>query len=196
MVILSILLASFVASAKQVSIDTAKSSIEWVGQKTVPGDDHTGTVKVKEGTIKLDDKMMVTGGTITIDMNSINNKDLTGEWKKKLEGHLKSEDFFAVEKFPEATFKITKVTPSGRNAYQITGNLTLRGKTDTETFNLTIAPQGKVITAEGKLSFDRNKYGITYNSETSVVKKIAKVAKDKVIKDKIELTVNLTTATL
>ena len=88
------------------------------------------------------------------------------------------------------------MTPSGRNAYQITGNLTLRGKTNPETFNLTIAPKGNVMTAEGKLAFDRNKYGITYNSETSVLNKIAKVAKDKVIKDKIELTVSLTTATM
>ena len=201
---IAFVLASVTAFGKQVNIDTTSSTINWKGSKKIPGDDHMGTVAIKSGSIMLDEKMVVTGGTLTIDMNTIDSTDLSGEWKKKLDGHLKSEDFFDVKNNPEATFKITKVTPSGRNAYKVTGNLTLRGKTNSESFNLTIAPNTvtkdkkkmKVMTAEGKLSFDRNKYGVTYNSETSVIKKIAKIAKDKVIKDKIELTVKLQTTSI
>mgnify|MGYP003683236919 CR=1 FL=1 len=196
LILMAFILTSATSFASQVTIDKKASTINWTGSKKIPGDNHTGTLMIKEGTIKVDEKMNLVGGTLTIDMNTLNSTDLKGEWKKKLDGHLKSDDFFAVEKHPEATFKITKVTPSGRNAFRIDGNLTLRGKTNPEHFNLTISKKDKVMVAEGKISFDRNKYGITYNSETSVIKKIAKIAKDKIINDKIDLAVKIQTTKL
>ncbi len=42
---------------------------------------------------------LIIGGTFIVNMKSLNVQDLTGEWKEKLEGHLRSDDFFSVEKF-------------------------------------------------------------------------------------------------
>lgn len=185
-----------IASAKQVEIDQTQSSIEWLGQKKVPGGDHNGTVKIKKGTVNLNEKKQLTGGTLVIDMTTIENKDLSGEWKKKLETHLNSADFFDTANNKEASFKITKVEATRSNLQKVTGNLTLRGKTHPETFEIKVEKAGKTMIATGTVAFDRNKYGVTYNSEASVLKKAIKIAKDKVIKDKIKLTLKLVTKTI
>lgn len=189
----SAFLFSFSSFAKQATIDPGASKIDWVGQKTVPGGDHKGIVKLKNGSVNLDEKMQPIGGTVVIDMTTIEDQDLSGEWKKKLQDHLNSADFFDTANHKEAVFKITKVTPSRSNLYTITGNLTLRGQTHPETFDIKVEKKGNVMVATGTISFDRNKYGVTYNSETSVLKKVVNIAKDKVIKDQIQLTVNLQT---
>ena len=190
------LLFSFSALSKQVSLDTKSSKIEWLGQKKVPGGDHKGTINIKSGTVNLDQKQQLVGGTIIIDMTSINDTDLTGDWKKKLEAHLNSADFFDTANHKEATFKITKVMPGKKNSYKVTGNLTLRGKTNTETFDIMVTKKGKAMMASGTITFDRNKYGVTYNSEQSVLKKLISIGKDKVIKDQIQITLNLMTGAI
>ncbi len=188
-----LLLAAPLALAKQVSLDTTASKIEWLGQKKLPGDDHKGTVKIKSGTINLNEKGVLTGGTLIIDMKSINDEDLSGKYKEKLETHLNSEDFFHTAKHPEASFKITKVEPTRSNLMKVTGNLTIRGKTNPETFEVKIEKKGKAMVATGAIKFDRTKYGVTYNSETKGLKKAVKLAKDKIIKDEVQLTLNLQT---
>ena len=112
--VVTFLLFATLAQAKTVAIDSTTSQIKWTGQKKVPGGDHNGVVKVKEGTVNLNEKNELTGGSLTIDMKSIEDKDLSGKWKTKLETHLNSEDFFHTKKHPEASFKITKVEKKGR----------------------------------------------------------------------------------
>jgi polyisoprenoid-binding protein YceI len=190
------LFATSLANAKQVPLDLDKSQLNWIGEKKLPGaGDHNGLVKIKKGTVNLNEKMELIGGTIVIDMTSIENKDLSGKYKTKLEQHLNSEDFFHVEKHPEAQFKITKAEKMGPGAYRVTGNMTLRGQTNTETFTIKVETQGKAkqkyLMATGDLELDRTKYGVTYNSEASVLKKAIKIAKDKVIKDKIKISLEL-----
>lgn len=187
------LLITAVSQAKQVPLDTSASSIQWLGQKKIPGGDHKGTVSVKKGSVNFDKNMKLIGGTIIIDMNSIVDTDLSGKWKTKLEGHLNSEDFFHVSKHQEASFKITKVEPTRSDIFKVTGNLTIRGKTNAETFEIKIGKKGKIMTATGEVTIDRTKYGVTYNSEAPAYQKITKVAKDKIIKDEIQLTLNLAT---
>ena len=109
--------------AKDVNLTGKK--ISWLGEKVV-GDDHKGTITVKKGIITLDDKKVIKTGTVTVDMNSIDNKDLKGEWKTKLEGHLKNKDFFDVEKFPEATLVIKKVKAMKDHKVEVTGDLTIK----------------------------------------------------------------------
>lgn len=192
-IICAVIAFTSITFAKQVAINSKASTIEWTGQKKVPGGDHNGVVQIKKGTVNFDKSMTLTGGTLVIDMTSIEDKDLTGKWKKKLEDHLNSEDFFDVKNNKEASFKITKVTTTRSNLVKVTGNLTLRGKTHSETFEVAIGKKGNVMTASGSIEFDRNKYGVTYNSEASVLKKAIKLAKDKIIKDKIKLDINLQT---
>src|SRR6478609_7649535 len=89
------------------AVDTAKSIIKWTGKK-VTGK-HNGSIKIQSGELKVVNNV-VTGGTITIDMKSIVNEDLTDkESNQKLIGHLKSPDFFDVEKHPTATFEIKRL---------------------------------------------------------------------------------------
>jgi polyisoprenoid-binding protein YceI len=194
------LLTATLSWAKQIPIDTQASQMQWFGQKKVPGSDHRGTVQLKRGMVNIDKNNQIMGGSLIIDMTSIKNEDLSGRWKTKLENHLNSEDFFHTKKYPKAIFKITKVNTSRSQLVQVIGNLTLRGVTHTESFELKIEKRrenGKsFLVATGEIEIDRNKYGVTYNSETSLINKAIKVAKDKVIKDNIKLTLNLRTETL
>ncbi|MDL4839129.1 YceI family protein [Aquibacillus rhizosphaerae] len=84
--------------------------------------------------------------------------------------HLRSADFFDVENHPNITFKSTKVTKTGDNSYEVTGDVTLAGKSKTETFNVNFEGQGQDpwgnqvfgFSADGVIK--RSDYGITYNA--------------------------------
>lgn len=168
-----------VATAQSKKIDAKKSTINWVGKK-VTGE-HSGTVNFQEGMLIFKgDK--VAGGNFTVDMTSLTSTDLTGDWKAKLDGHLKSEDFFGTEKNPTSTLKFTKIAPKGNGAYTVTADLTIKGITNPVTFDLIV----KGNTASTKFNIDRTKYGIKYNSK-SFFDSIG----DKAIYDDFELTVNL-----
>lgn len=100
---------------------------------------------------------------ITIETASIDTDN------EKRDGHLRSKDFFNTEKFPEMTFKSTKVKEAGKNKLKVTGDLTLLGVTkpvtlDVDILGLATGPMGKVrvgISATGKLN--RKDYGMTWN---------------------------------
>ena len=192
-----ILIAAFqFAYAKQVAVDTKASKIQWTGKKIVGDDSHTGTVKVKKGTVKLDKDNKLVGGSLVIDMTTIADSDLSGKWKKKLEDHLASDDFFNTKEHKEASYKITKVEPGRSNVYTVTGNLTIRGKTHPETFEVIVEKKGQTMLAKGEIKFDRAKYDVKYNSEAGFLKKAISIPKDKVIDDDIQLSLNLQTQKL
>ena len=75
----------------------------WKGYKVTGS--HVGIITIKSGHLNFD-KDILTGGSFEIDMSTITVTDLEGEYKGKLEGHLKSDDFFGVEKFPTATLQL------------------------------------------------------------------------------------------
>ena len=84
------------------------SKLTWKGSK--PTGTHTGTFNLS-GELTVDGKN-ITAGTFTIDVASLVNQDLTEkDGKSKLEGHLKSPDFFDVQKYPTAKFEITGIKP-------------------------------------------------------------------------------------
>ena len=101
------LLTSALPPVKTKSIDLKASKIAWKGYK-VTGE-HYGSIKFKSGALEFSGNTL-NGGYFVIDMNTINTEDLSGEYKNKLDGHLKSDDFFGVKQHPEATLKFTKVT--------------------------------------------------------------------------------------
>ena len=86
-------------------IDTENSKVVWIGRK-VSGQHH-GIIDINNGYIDIEDNSIV-GGEIVIDMTSIKVLDMTDKYNKKLEDHLKDSDFFDVNNFPEASFKIKK----------------------------------------------------------------------------------------
>lgn len=168
-----------VATAQTKKVDVKKSTITWVGKK-VTGE-HSGTVNLKEGNL-IFKSGKVAGGNFTVDMTSLTATDLSGDWKGKLDGHLKSEDFFGTEKNPTSTLVFKKIAAKANGVYTVTADLTIKGITNPVTFDLAV----KGDTASTKFNIDRTKYGIKYNSK-SFFDSIG----DKAIYDDFELTVNL-----
>ena len=121
------------------------------------------------------------------DMNSVTNVDLTDkEWNDKLVGHLKSEDFFGVAKFPRSKFEITKVILTSGENYNVTGNLTIKGITHETTFPAVIKINEKTIITVAKITVDRTKYDIKYGS-ASIFQDIG----DKAISDNFDLDIHI-----
>src|SRR5690606_19135025 len=83
---------------KVVTVNPDASTIEWRGSK-VTGE-HNGHVDVRQGNIVLDEKGNLKSAYVQVDMNSMTNEDLDADTQQKLIGHLKSDDFFSVEKYP------------------------------------------------------------------------------------------------
>ncbi|MDJ1468458.1 YceI family protein [Cytophagaceae bacterium DM2B3-1] len=152
------------AAKATLKADVAKSSLNWNGKK-VTGE-HSGTIKLSNGSLDVNGTKL-TGGTFTIDMNSITCTDITdAEYNGKLIGHLKAEDFFDVAKHPTSTFKITKVTAKGGENYDITGDLTVKGITKPVTFPAIVKVSANQAEASGKITIDRTKYDIKYGSKS------------------------------
>ncbi len=150
--------------AKSVyKVDAQKSKITWTGKK-VTGQ-HTGNVSIENGDVYVNGSNLELAN-IKLNMNSITCTDLTAEeWNQKLIGHLKSEDFFSVEKFPQATFEATGFkTGAGKDQYIVTGKLTIKGITQDISFPATVKVENGRILANGTASIDRTKYNIQYGS--------------------------------
>lgn len=145
----------------ELKVNTAASKVEWTARK-VTGK-HNGTVNIKEGVLQIKDGILL-GGSFTIDMTSIAVSDLTGEYKGKLEGHLKSDDFFGVEKFPTAKLVITQANAKGDGQFEVKGNITIRDVTQPITFTTQLTPDGKKYNATTSLTIDRAKFNVKYGS--------------------------------
>ena len=166
-----------------VSIDTEASQIIWKGYKVTGS--HTGTIKVKQGMLKFEEGVL-TGGAFEIDMQTIACTDLKGGGAAKLEGHLKSDDFFGVANFPTARFEITRAISRGTDgSYKIIGNLTIKETTKEIKFNADVKDNG----AAAKISIDRSDFNVRYGSG-SFFDNLG----DKTIYDEFELEINLVTS--
>jgi polyisoprenoid-binding protein YceI len=168
---------SFASINKEVNVK--ESSVTWTGKKVTGS--HTGTIQLKSGHFKVEDEKLI-GGEFVMDMTSLLNSDLTGEYKQKLERHLKSEDFFGVEKYPTSKLIITSVAKKGDETYGVVANLTIKNETHPVTFDL----EWKENSASAKLSIDRSKFDVRYGSGS-----FFDDLGDKTIYDNFDLEVNL-----
>ena len=158
LVIVAFMTFSFTtAEGDKKEIKLENSKVVWKGYKVTGS--HVGIITIKSGHLNFD-KDILTGGSFKIDMSTITVTDLEGEYKGKLEGHLKSDDFFGVEKFPTATLHFTKVKSVGKNSYEVTGNITIKGKTETVSFNVSVYGNK----ANVSLKIDRTKFDVRYGS--------------------------------
>jgi polyisoprenoid-binding protein YceI len=156
------ILAMAAKVADTYNVDVNSSTIVWTGYK-VTGK-HTGYVKVKNGNLSWDAGQL-TGGSFEIDMNSITDTDLEGEYAAKLVGHLKSDDFFGVAKYPTAKFVITKAIPQDtKGNYKIVGNLTIKETTKEVKFFAAVNESNGTVNASGKITVDRSEYNVKYGS--------------------------------
>lgn len=162
---------------KDIKVENSK--VVWKGYKVTGS--HEGVISIKFGHLNFD-KEKLTGGLFEIDMSTISVTDLEGESKGQLEGHLKSNDFFGVKKFPTARLLFTKVKSLGKNSYEVTGDITIKGKTETVSFNVSVYGSK----ANVSLKIDRSKFDVRYGS-TSFFDGL----KDKAIYDEFDLVADL-----
>lgn len=137
-------------------INVKESKIEWKGKKILGS--HTGTIQFKGGYLDMVGTNLV-GGMFTVDMTTINVTDLEGENKGKLEGHLKSADFFGVEDYPTSILVINSATKNG-NTYEVEAKITIKGHTEPVTFDLEMGKSA----AQASFKIDRTKFDIRYGS--------------------------------
>jgi len=180
--ILSLVLVLFTSSlfAQVANVKVEKSVIKWEGKKI--GGAHDGNIKLKEGQLKIEGNKIVSG-TFVMDMNSITNSDIESEdYKNKLIGHLKSDDFFGVANFPTSKLVVKESTAFKDGKATVKGDLTIKEKTHPIEF---------VVTKDGNtystvLTVDRAKYDVRYGS-----KSFFDDLGDKVIYDEFTLDVKL-----
>jgi polyisoprenoid-binding protein YceI len=145
--------------------EPGSSKLLWEASKFTGS--HNGTIDVQSGSLSVSNGM-ITAGSIEIDLNTINAVDLAGDpdSKAKLEGHLKSADFFSVEVSPVAVFQILEVMNGGENGatHTIKGNLTIKNITNEVTFPAMVTPTEDGINAKAKMKLDRTKWEMMFRS--------------------------------
>lgn len=165
-------------------IDQQKSKVTWLAKK-VTGE-HSGEIELSEGSLQVDQTQLI-GGRFTLNTRSISVTDIKDqETNKKLVGHLKNDDFFAVEKFPEAKFVITSVKKKSDDLYDVQGDLTIKGISKSISFPATAKIVGQQLSAKAKIKVDRTKYDIKFRS-TNFFENLG----DKAIYDDFDLTIDL-----
>lgn len=154
------LLVSIVAIGQTKKLHLKGSYLQWEAKKVIAGG-HKGTLAFKSGEFTYKNNEL-TGGTFVVDMNSLEVTDegMDAKGKEKLIGHLKSDDFFSVKKFPTATLTLTQVTRT-QQGYKAKGDLTIKGITkpvEVELFRTTT--EGYAST----LVVNRTEFNIKYGS--------------------------------
>jgi polyisoprenoid-binding protein YceI len=159
-----IMLAGITAAAqhqKTYQLDTQKSIINWTGSYSFLMSEHKGTVQFKKGEL-FTTNGNISGGAFTIDMKSISNEEfLSGVGPV---AHIRNEDFFNVEKYPEARLVITSVEFFPRdNRHKMLADLTIKGITKPIEFWPEVDEVRSKMTVQFKI--DRTRWGITYNNK-------------------------------
>src|SRR6187402_694574 len=148
---------------RNFKIDANKSTIEWTGKK-VTGE-HNGTIDIADGALTLTDGAL-TGGSFTIDTTSIKILDITDpNTNAQFAGHLASEDFFGIDKYPKASLAITGVSKGAGTIYRVKGDLTIKDTTLPIEFDAELGEvEGDTLRATATLIIDRTKYGMRFRS--------------------------------
>jgi polyisoprenoid-binding protein YceI len=170
-------------------IDTANSSVTWIGAKVTGR--HNGIFKIQEGEVTLHNGT-ASGGKTVFDMTGMRSDDKTIDEanNKKLTRHLRSPDFFDVEQHPTAIFEITSVSPYEANTdqeetpsvfasktrelrikdptHRITGNLTIKGITRSVSFPAKITLEDSVLKAKANFNINRSDWNLTYGADKSL----------------------------
>ncbi|MEA5406100.1 YceI family protein [Arcicella sp. DC2W] len=189
LITLSLLLSYLSGFAQQkFDLSISESQVFWKGTPAFGFGGHEGTLKFSAGNIIVANNGKIQGGSFIIDMNSIKNtyqKDLKGQ--RNLEEHLKADDFFAVNKYPQANFVIVKVQPSSQpNNYTVTGNFIMRGISNQIVFTAYINHDKNNIFAKANLNIYRSRWGITYKTPNFI-----STIKDDLISDEIPIKLDL-----
>ena len=149
-------------------LDTTASRLEWIGRNL--NNRHYGIISITEGALEIRGGL-ISEGFVTLDMNSIVNRDLQDEnYNRMLISHLKSDDFFHVQRYPTATFRLSssEIIPEaapGSPGQIVTGSLELKGQSNQLSFPAEIvAQENGQIKTHAALDIDRTRWGVLYGS--------------------------------
>ncbi|MFT4175269.1 MAG: YceI family protein [Luteolibacter sp.] len=138
---------------------TENSRLTFIGSKVTGS--HSGGFKTFSGYFSLKDGAPAgSDHKVTIDMNSVFSDS------DKLTGHLKSEDFFDTEKYPQSTFDVTSVDKLSDTSYTISGNLTLHGVSKNISFPASVTQEGELLKIDAKFNINRKDFDIVYAGKT------------------------------
>lgn len=155
-------------AAASYKLQPQLSTLGWIGKKVTGA--HNGTMQFQDGNIAVRGNQIV-GGKFVVDMNSLKVEDLKdADSNAKLVGHLRSDDFFSIDKNATSTFTITSITPlrgdaKGNNS-TVTGDLTIKGITQRISFPAKTGVKGGLASATGVATIDRTKFDIKYGSKS------------------------------
>jgi polyisoprenoid-binding protein YceI len=179
---------SIVAGVDEVmySLDAANSKFEWAAERII-GNAHVGTVSLKSGQL-IQAPNGEARGEFVVDMTTITESNNN----ERFLGHVRSDDFFGVEKFPTARIvikSITKVSENTRpatNQYSISGDLMIRDKANPVSFIASETRTDDGLNYVASFSIDRTKWDIVFDSGS-----VFTTLGDKAIRDEINFTLNL-----
>jgi len=176
---LIVMVSSTINAQDKLTADKEKTTLLWLGEK-VTGK-HTGTIKLQDGWLTWKDNRIISGEFI-IDMKSIRDDDASA----KLEGHLKSDDFFGVDKFPVSKLVITGSDAFDKGMAAVRGNLTIKGITNPIEFRAAVQKKEDGTWFFANITVDRTKYNVRYGSGAFFDN-----LGDRLIYDEFKLKVNL-----
>lgn len=151
--------AGLVSAQTKLSADTQKTTLNWLGEK-VTGQ-HSGTINLKSGWLTMKENKIV-GGEFVIDMTSIKDS----ENNARLEGHLKSDDFFGVEKFPESKLVLKSSDSFDKGSALVKGELTIKDVTNPIEFKAAMQHKDDGTYFYSNIVIDRTKFNVRYGSGT------------------------------
>ncbi len=165
-------------NTRTYSVDPAKAKIVAIGTKVTGR--HEVSFPVKEGSLQIGENGCLTGGKVLIDIAGLQVLDLQGEDKAKLEKHLRSDDFFAADKYGEGILEITACEKGAADTVYISGNLTLRGVTKNIRFPAVLHLGEGMLHSEANFNINRQEWDIAYKGKS-----------DNLIRDEVNISINL-----
>lgn len=175
LVVFIMLLIAPVSWAQTQTYQAKDQQIQWTGHAAVGGYAPEGTLKISQADLMIDRERIVEL-SFEIDMSSLEQEN------KQLQGHLREEDFFDVNRYPRAKFQLSIPCLIEEQSLQLMGNMTIKSTTLEERVPVSIKRMGHSVILKFEHSMDRTRYGITYNSPT-VFEKI----KENAIADQFEI---------
>lgn len=170
----------------QFAVDTLNSKVEWKGYKIFKSENtsHFGIIKFESGDVTAKDGKLQSGKFVA-DMTSLTSEDLKKmphKWKNLTV--ISKAETFETEKFPTASYEITKVSPLAEGDYNtvLDGNLTIKGITKQMQFKANVSVKDGVVSiATEPKDISRKEFGVEFQSPVE----------NGVIKDEITLQINV-----
>lgn len=142
------------------TIDTKNSVLKWEGRRIASFQE--GEVGIKSGFVEVLENNTISTSSIIIDMDTITDSD----HNHRLVLHLKSSDFFEVEKYPYSILEIKKIEKINNNQFNVNADLTIKDITHETSFIANVKENDGKLIADAQFSVDRVKYNIRYGSKT------------------------------